>query len=70
MSKAGDFVKLVRDYLSILLFVAALLLFAVGGTLIQTTMEARTYNKLTGADVTWWDALWVDLRVQEGTVGR
>jgi hypothetical protein len=28
-------------------------------------MEARTYNKLTGAHVTTWDAMWVDLRVQD-----
>jgi hypothetical protein len=28
-------------------------------------MEAKTYNKLTGANVTTWDALWVDLRVTD-----
>lgn len=31
---------------------------------IQPRMESKTYNKLTGADTTWWDALWVELRVQ------
>lgn len=29
--------------------------------------EAETYNRLTGAHVTTWDAMWVELRVQEGT---
>jgi len=29
-------------------------------------LEARTYRRLTGAEVTTWDAMWVDLRVQEG----
>lgn len=31
---------------------------------IQPVMESRTYNKLTGAHTTWWDAVWVELRVQ------
>lgn len=25
--------------------------------------EAATYNKLTGLDASWWDAIWVELRV-------
>lgn len=29
-------------------------------------MEASTYAKLTGKDVSTWDAMWVELRVQEG----
>lgn len=29
--------------------------------------ESATYNRLTGAHTTTWDALWVELRVQEGT---
>jgi hypothetical protein len=28
-------------------------------------MESRTFNKLTGADTTWVDAVFVELRVQE-----
>lgn len=36
---------------------------AVGGLFFQPYMEARTYNKLTGANVTMWDAMWSDLRV-------
>ena len=43
-------------------------LFLVGVPLlvwVQATMEAQSYNKLTGAKVTAWDALWVHLRVQD-----
>ena len=32
--------------------------------------EAKTYNKLTGANATWWDAIWVELRVQDTPKSR
>lgn len=32
-------------------------------------MEARAYNRATGADVTTWDAMWVELRVQASPGG-
>ncbi len=32
---------------------------------VQPVMKSRTYNKLTGANTTWWDAIWVELRVQD-----
>lgn len=28
-------------------------------------MESQTYNRLTGAHTTTWDAMWVELRVQD-----
>lgn len=34
---------------------------------VQAAQEAATYNRLTGADVTAWDALFVELRV-EGSI--
>jgi hypothetical protein len=30
-----------------------------------SAMEARAYNRLTGNDVSTWDAMWVNLRVQD-----
>ncbi len=27
--------------------------------------ESRAYNRLTGAQTTYWDALWLELRVQD-----
>lgn len=47
--------------LSIFLIILGLLAAAF----IQPVMESRTYNKLTGANTTWWDAVWVELRVQD-----
>jgi hypothetical protein len=41
-----------------LLFVPAVI---IGGA----HMESRTFNRLTGSHTTWFDALWVELRVQE-----
>lgn len=32
---------------------------------ISAKMESDTYNRLTGAHTTWWDAMWVELRVQD-----
>ena len=32
---------------------------------VSATMESRTYNRLTGAHTTTWDAIWVELRVQD-----
>ena len=29
-------------------------------------MEAQTYNRVTGSNVSTWEALWVELRIQEG----
>ena len=26
-------------------------------------MEAKTYNRITGSDVTTWEALWIELRL-------
>lgn len=41
------------------------ILFALSGALIGAHMESKTYNRLTGAQTTTWDALWVELRVQD-----
>lgn len=58
------------DYLlehPIKLFVLIISIIIVGGisaSVFQAKMESDTYNRLTGAQTTWWDALWVELRVQ------
>lgn len=31
----------------------------------SSVMESRTYNRLTGSSTTWWDAMWVQLRVSD-----
>lgn len=32
---------------------------------LEPYFESRAYNRLTGAHATYWDALWLDLRVQK-----
>lgn len=38
---------------------------AIGWWVFSSSMEAKAYNRLTGAHATTWDAMWVELRVQE-----
>ena len=42
------------------LMLLGMLAFAIA----QPFQESKTYNKLTGAHTTWWDALFCELRVQ------
>ena len=32
---------------------------------VQPKFEADAYSRLTGKHVTYWDAVWLDLRIQE-----
>lgn len=47
--------------------IGAIIVIVVLGALalpvFSARMEANTYNRITGADVTWWEALWVELRL-------
>lgn len=45
--------------------IVALILLAIVGGFVQAKMESDTYNRLTGAHTTWWDACWVELRVMD-----
>ena len=36
----------------------------VGTWAVKSHFEAKAYNRATGADVTTWDAMWIELRVQ------
>lgn len=46
----------------------ALLVFGISlapiAWVIKSHFESSTYNKLTGANTTTWEAMWVELRVQ------
>jgi ABC-type methionine transport system permease subunit len=57
-----------KDTMTCLLF-ALLLAFAIGipaGVWIfKSSMEARAFNNVTGKNVSTWDAMWIELRVQE-----
>ena len=45
-------------------FFAVLLAFFMVVWVFKSAMEAKAYNRLTGADATTWEAMWVSLRVQ------
>jgi hypothetical protein len=49
----------------ILLLVIAI---PAGLAFFSAVQESAAYNRLTGARTTWWDAMWVQLRV-EGKTG-
>lgn len=44
---------------------AAIVALPVAVWLVPSYYEAQTYRNLTGADVTMWDAMWVELRDHE-----
>lgn len=50
--------------------VGMLVVSAILFWIVPSYFEARTYSRLTGAKVTMWDAMWVDLRVQESIPGE
>lgn len=50
---------------------AGVVLLFLGGWYGWSYLEAQSYNRLTGSQVTTWDAMFVDLRVQaEPTNGK
>ncbi len=53
----------VVGYLIVCVLIAALL-FAI--VVVPAYFESAAYNRLTGANTTTWDAIWLDLRVTEG----
>ena len=44
---------------------ALLLIFCLSVIALKPKFEAETYARLTGKKVTYWDAVWLDLRIQE-----
>lgn len=40
------------------------LFFLICWPILSAYQEARVYKKVTGKDVSTWDALWVELRIE------
>jgi hypothetical protein len=59
-----------RDRLIVAGTFAAIALAFVALIMIQPYMEACAYERVTGKHVSAWDALWLDLRVQEGAAAQ
>lgn len=45
--------------------VALIVVGVVSIAVLQPHFEAKAYTNLTGKNVSYWDAVWLDLRVQE-----
>lgn len=54
------------DVVFVLMFIAILALASVVFWFIPSYFEARAFNRTTGNNVSTWDAMWIELRVQEG----
>lgn len=46
--------------------ISFVLAVVVGIWVLKSHMEARSFNAVTGKSVTTWEAMWIELRVQEG----
>jgi hypothetical protein len=46
------------------LFFCFILSIPMGSWVVQSFFEARAFNNATGANVSTWDAMWIELRVQ------
>jgi hypothetical protein len=47
------------------LFFTAFFAVVILLTVLQPYFESKAYNRLTGAQTTYWDAVWLQLRVQD-----
>lgn len=54
-----------RDTKLALALYGSVILFFIGVLIVRSHWEAEAYTRLTGKQVTTWDAMFLDLRVQE-----
>jgi len=54
-----------REFLSTWIAVSLVCVVIVGGWILYSHFEARAYERVTGKRISTWDAMWLDLRVQE-----
>lgn len=50
---------------TVIMLVMAVVLILIGAIWFQAWMEAKAFNRVTGKNVSTWDAVWIELRVQE-----
>ena len=61
----GKLKHALMNWLGIVLVIVAVIVFFFGSWIGRSYFEAQTYRRLTGVEVTTWDAMWVELRVIE-----
>lgn len=49
--------------------IAVTVVILLAGWIIKSNMEAKAFHRVTGKRVSTWDAMWIELRVQEGSDG-
>ena len=54
-----------KDLRNVALMVIAVVGLALGGWIVASHFEAQSYNKLTGHNISTWEAMWIQLRVQD-----
>lgn len=52
-------------YVGIMSIIVSFIVLLIALVLFQPYMEARAYERVTGKHVSVWDAMFLDLRVQE-----
>lgn len=57
--------KLNSEGMQILYLILIFLVVAIGGWVTFSYFEAKSYNNLTGNNVSTWNAMFLDLRVQD-----
>lgn len=55
-------IETIKFYLAICC-IFAIPLVPIGIWAFKSSMEAGSYNRITGGNVTTWEAMWVELRV-------
>lgn len=56
-----------RESLAGILCTVALIIGMLGYWFISSYFEARAFNRITGSGVSTWEAMFVELRVQESS---
>lgn len=54
-----------KEHRVIIAMIVGVLLISGGIIWFTAAMEARSYNKFCDTPVTTWDAVWLDLRIDE-----
>lgn len=52
-----------RETIIAVVIVASVFVGMLAAWVYQSKVEAETYNRMTGRDVTHWEAMWTNLRV-------
>jgi multisubunit Na+/H+ antiporter MnhB subunit len=55
-----------KSWLMVAAVIGAIVL-SLAAWVVPSYFEAQAYNRVTGSNVSTWDAMWIELRVQGGS---